>query len=227
MLCVPLKELIKYLTMTRGEVRSFLARKRDLRYQHLTIDASNKCTLLCSQCRRQSNKFLGFPSGENGRDITLSDVKKLSDYFYVFDFCGQVSDPIFCEEFIEILEYLYQIDRYTTVHTAATAKNRNREWYEKAFKANPKAHWIFGIDGLPEESHLYRVGQDGKFLFEMMKLARSMGLNPRWQYIVFKYNENDIERCAKIAEDEGITFEVNVTNRWDEDLKPNNPRWRI
>jgi len=33
-------------------------------------------------------------------------------------------------------------------------------WYESAFESNPNAEWHFGLDGLPEESHLYRINQD-------------------------------------------------------------------
>ena len=41
-------------------------------------------------------------------------------------------------------------------------------WYIKAFKANINARWIFGIDGLPNESHNYRVNQDGEKLFNVI-----------------------------------------------------------
>ena len=42
--------------------------------------------------------------------------------------------------------------------------------YISAFKSNPKANWIFGIDGMPEESKQYRVNQDGEKLFKIMFL---------------------------------------------------------
>jgi MoaA/NifB/PqqE/SkfB family radical SAM enzyme len=208
----------------KNEVYDFLKRGRDLRYQYTTIDASNKCTLLCSGCKRQANKFFGFHPGENGgKDMPFEHFKKLADYFNAFTFCGQVSDPIFCPDLIKMLRYLSDREDqkyWLSVHTAATNKSRQKEWYEEAFLANTKANWIFGIDGLPEESHLYRTGQDGVFLFEMMKLAKKMGLEPRWQYIVFKYNEDHIEKCLQIAKDEGITFELNITSKWPEGQKP-------
>ena len=51
-------------------------------------------------------------------------------------------------------------------------------------EANKNAKWIFGLDGLPKDSHKYRVNQDGNKLYEMMKLGVSMGIFVSWQYIV-------------------------------------------
>lgn len=213
--------------MDKKEVLDFLKRKRDLRYQYVTIDASNKCTLLCPSCKRQGNKNLGISPGEDGKDLPFYHFKKLTDYFNTFSFVGQVSDPIFCPDLIDMLRYLHERKEkcWVSVHTAATSKNRPKEWYEEAFLANPNVNWIFGIDGLPEESHLYRIGQDGVFLFEMMKLAKKLGLEPRWQYLVFKYNENHIDECLEMAKREGIIFELNITSKWPTGQKPTNPEY--
>ena len=50
-----------------------------------------------------------------------------------------------------------------------------------------------------------------------------------WQYIVFRYNENDIEEAKNMALDNGMTFELNSSSRWDENdpLKPTNPKYWI
>ena len=107
---------------------------------------------------------------------------------------------------IEILKYCYDNNIPITINTAASQKSI--EWYEKAFDANLKARWIFGVDGLPKDSHKYRINQDGEKLFEMAKLCAKMGLPVSWQYLVFNYNENDIETCRKMAKDNNIKFDV-------------------
>ena len=113
------------------------------------------------------------------------------------------------------------------MHTAASHKSKN--WYENAFAANRDTKWFFGIDGLPKDSHKYRINQDGKKLFEIVKLCAKMGLYTRLQYIVFKYNENDIETCRKIAQDNNIIFNVIYSGRWRKDdiYKPENPKHYI
>lgn len=216
--------------MTRDEVKEWLRRGRDLRYQYITMDTSSKCTLQCPVCRRQSNKIKGIgPPGEYGKDMPISDFLKINKYFEVFSFCGAVSDPILYENLIEALSIIYktQENPHVWVHTAATAKHKDKAWYEKAFSANPNAIWIFALDGLPETSHKYRVGQDGPFLFEMMKLGVSMGIKVEWQYIVFKYNENDIDIARKMAKEHGMHFELKITNRYEQGQKPLNPKWHV
>ena len=54
--------------------------------------------------------------------------------------------------------------------------------------------WYFALDGLlPEESHKYRINQDGRQVWEVMKMGAEMGCKIKWQYIVFNYNEKHIE----------------------------------
>jgi len=77
---------------------------------------------------------------------------------------------------------------------------------------------------LPKDSHKYRVNQDGEKLFKMACMASKMGLWVKWQYIVFKYNENDIETARKMAKKHNMIFEVQKSSRFfeEDDLKPTN-----
>ena len=53
----------------------------------------------------------------------------------------------------------------------------------------------------------------------MMIRAAAMGLKTTWHYIVFNYNENDVEECQRDAENRNITFVKIVSCRWwTEDL---------
>ena len=131
----------------------------------INIDISNRCPLECMRCQRQTNFTL---EGRKvyGRDATMDEIRKLSDYFSSFNFCGQLSDPVHHPHFVDILEYLYKKDIQVTVHNASSQKPM--KWYIKAFQAHPKAKWIFAIDGLPEESNMYRINQDGEKLYKVM-----------------------------------------------------------
>ena len=105
-------------------------------------------------------------------------------------------------KYIEFLSL--SINHKVKVSTAVSQKPMN--WYESAFASNPDAEWHFGLDGLPEESHLYRINQDGTKLFEVMKLATLMGIKTDWQYIVFKYNQDHIDQAKDMARKHGIIF---------------------
>ena len=60
-----------------------------------------------------------------------------------------------------------------------------------------------------------------------MILAKSKGLNCVWQYIVFNYNENDIEEAKSIALKHDIRFDLLVTSRFipDDPLLPKNQKF--
>ncbi len=194
----------------------------------INIDISNRCPLECMRCQRQTNFTL---EGRKvyGRDATMDEIRKLSDYFSSFNFCGQLSDPVHHPKFVEILEYLYKKDIQVTVHNASSQKPMN--WYIKAFQAHPKAKWIFAIDGLPEESNMYRINQDGEKLYRVMLEAKKhLKQTPSWQFIVFSYNEHNLEKAKKMAVDEGLMFIVLHSSRWmgeDDPLRPKEKEYNL
>ena len=194
----------------------------------INIDISNRCPLECMRCQRQTNFTL---EGRKvyGRDATMDEIRKLSDYFSSFNFCGQLSDPVHHPKFIEILDYLYKKDIQVTVHNASSQKPM--KWYIKAFQAHPKAKWIFAIDGLPEESNMYRINQDGVKMFEVAKEAKKhLKQTPSWQFIVFSYNEHNLEKAKQMAIDEGLMFIVLHSSRWmgeDDPLRPKEKEYNL
>jgi len=194
----------------------------------INIDISNRCPLECMRCQRQTNFTL---EGRKvyGRDATMDEIRKLSDYFSSFNFCGQLSDPVHHPKFIEILDYLYKKDIQVTVHNASSQKPM--KWYIKAFQAHPRAKWIFAIDGLPEESNMYRINQDGEKLYKVMLEAKKhLKQTPSWQFIVFSYNEHNLEKAKKMAVDEGLMFIVLHSSRWmgeDDPLRPKEKEYNL
>ena len=144
----------------QDSINKFFNRKR------INLDIGFRCTLECPKCERQQDYKDIRPVP--GRDMTISEWNKIVDYFDEIQCCGQISDPIFNPYFIDFIKIAKQKDKYLMVHTAASQKPV--KWYNEAFDNMGRGEWTFGIDGLPEESHKYRVNQDGKKLFEMAKL---------------------------------------------------------
>ena len=181
-----------------------------LNRKSINLDITHRCTLECPKCLRRSvpTKNLG--------DLSLDSFKKIISHFDQIEFCGQISDPIFHPQFIEFLELTK--DKRVFVHTAASHKPM--DWYRDAFLANKNATWEFGIDGLPQNSHKYRINQNGEYLFNVMKTGVELGNDIRWQYIIFKYNENDIPEAIDLAQRHKIPIHINKSSRWS---GPNDP----
>tara|TARA_Y100001973_G_C5181794_1_gene325337 strand:+ start:493 stop:1128 length:636 start_codon:yes stop_codon:yes gene_type:complete len=182
------------------------------RNKGLNIDITHRCALECPRCQRQT-QFRDRGKRVYGVDISLEDIKKLAAFYKCFDFCGQLSDPVHHPKFIEILAYLRSVNVKCYVHNASSAKSL--DWYIKAWKANTSATWIFGIDGLPNESHKYRVNQDGEKLFKIMCESKKY-LNTRsvWQYIIFNYNEDHLEEAKRMADEHDLFFIQKQSSRW-------------
>lgn len=176
----------------------------------INLDISHRCTLECPKCLRSFYK--SNDTRVPGYDMTVDEYVKVIGYFKHINFCGNVSDPVFNPHLITFLKLNYERAISCEVHNAATGKPLS--WYKRAFEANPKARWIFGLDGFPEDSHQYRINQDGEALFDAMKLCASMGLDTTWRCIVFKYNESHIKQCQRIANYYGVKFEQVHSSRF-------------
>ena len=160
-----------------------------------------------------------------GGILALKDFVKYFDFFDHFDFCGQVSDPSMHPQFKEMIQLINENKKSCDIHNAAS--HRPEKWYRQVFeecsKSNDMIQWYFGIDGLPKDSHKYRTRQDGEKLYRMMKMATQYikPTNIKWKYIVFNYNQHDIEECKQMAADLGIVFNLVISKRHPPHLKPN------
>ena len=194
----------------------------------LNIDITFRCPLQCPNCPRQA-RYARDHEKVPGHDISLEDMERVTDHFNQIQFSGQLSDPTHHPKFIEILEMCYRKKIDVTVSNASSSKPMR--WYQKAFEANPDARWIFGIDGLPEESHIYRVNQDGVKLYNVMLEARkTLNAKPIWQYIIFKYNEDHIEQAQQMAMEADVRFMYMISSRWegeDDPLMPTNIKLKL
>lgn len=188
----------------------------------VNIDITHRCALECPLCQRYRLKRQG--KKIPGQDMTIKNFKKIVEFFDDIIFCGQRSDPVHHPKFIQFLKIVKDNNKKCSIHNASSTKSK--EWYIEAFKSNPDAKWVFGIDGLPEESHLYRINQDGPKLFDIMiESKKYLNTSPTWKYIVFPYNENHVEHAIQIAKDHDLSFLLVTSSRWkikrNEKYRPN------
>lgn len=183
----------------------------------VNLDIVPNCTLLCSKCMRQHDWWKSL-NKNLFEEISITDYEKIVNCFSYVEWCGQTGDPIFHTKFFTLLEMSKDIK--LDIHSAASHKPK--EWYKKAFETNKDATWIFGVDGLPKDSHIYRINQDGKFLFEVMKMGADMGLEIWWQMIKFRYNQNNIDEVMQLCRDNSINFKLIKSSRFlkNDPLRP-------
>ena len=189
----------------------------------ITLDITHRCLLQCTKCMR--SMFPGL--NKRGKDISLKALEVLLESnVREIDFCGQFGDSIYHPKFIDILEMCNKYDKKFNIHTNGHGKKDS--FWDSVIEVmdkdtNSKFQWIFGLDGLPHQSHIYRVGQDGDAVWEVMKRMAKHSNRICWQYIVFKYNEDNLEQAKQLAEENNIRFWQFISARWDDGYDPLRP----
>jgi len=182
------------------------------------LDISYRCILKCPQCIRQ--KVSSQDQIRRSFDLEEKDFQKILDYYENITFCGQISDPIYHPNFLKFLE----MSEGKKVRIATNGSGQSLEWWHQAYSYGKGTNiWYFGVDGIDKKSELYRIGSNFENVWEMMKLGRDLGHAIVWQYIIFGYNEQDVDRAIEIAKEENFALLFVNTNRG---FEPNNPLFR-
>jgi hypothetical protein len=165
----------------------------------------------CPQCIRQKTS-----SQEQIRrsfDLEEHNFKKILDYYENgITFCGQISDPIYHPNFLKLLKMCHGQGKAVRIATVGSGKSD--AWWDEAFSYGQGENaWYFGVDGIDRKSELYRVGSNFDDVWKRMKQGRDLGHVIVWQYIIFGYNEHEIDRAIEIAKQEDFSLLLINTNR--------------
>jgi hypothetical protein len=188
----------------------------------LNFEAGIGCRLRCGGCMMRfhmkpgSIRYKSY-AWDRRYNIKFDKFKVVLDTFQSVQFCGNLSDPIYHPDFLKSLKYMKGKNIRVEFNTNGSGKTE--KWWREVFELckGEDWYWIFGLDGLPEESHLYRENQKGNQVWDIMKLGRDMDANISWQWIVFKYNQDHIEEGKLLAASEGISFLEMHSSRWVDD----------
>jgi hypothetical protein len=185
------------------------------------IDTSHRCIFRCPQCIRQKTS-----SQEQIRrsfDLEEDQFKKILKYYdHGITFCGQISDPIYHPKFLNLLKMCN--GQRKAIRIATVGSGKSDAWWDEAYSYGVGENaWYFGVDGIDEKSELYRVGSNFQDVWKRMKQGRDLGHVIVWQYIIFGYNEHEIDKAIEIAKEENFSLLLINTNRgfW-----PDNPLFR-
>lgn len=187
----------------------------DIRDVHLEL--TSKCQARCPMCPRRINGGVMNPLVEL-EEISLEEfkawfpvgfIKQLDSLFM----CGNLGDPIIAKDCLEIFKYLKEVNPSisTSMHTNGSA--RNKQWWTELATACDKV--VFGIDGLDDTHHLYRIDTDWHKIIENSKAYIASGGKAHWNMLVFQHNEHQIEACEQMSQALGFElFTMKHTTRF-------------
>lgn len=190
----------------------------DLKQIHLEI--TNNCQASCPMCSRNVNGGLENPLIKI-KDWSIEDFKKIISIEVLnqiegFYFCGTFGDPMMNNDLIKMCQYSKEINPKIRIHIHTNGGARNSEWWERLAKALPEDHLVvFGIDGLEDTNHLYRVGVNFKSLMRNVKAFIAAGGKAQWAFIRFKHNEHQLEQAREMSKELGFhSFHYKESSRF-------------
>lgn len=179
-------------------------RLEEIRQVHL--EPTQRCQAACPMCNRTQkdgkvNRHL------NNADLSLDDIKRLMPPEFVRQLdnlymCGNHGDPIFAPDCMDIFKYLRKENPNIHLSMITNGGARDPEWWEELAGIVDKVE--FSIDGLDDTNHIYRVGVNWNRLEENLDAFTSAGGNAKWTFLVFDYNEHQVEAAERFANLFGI-----------------------
>lgn len=186
--------------------------------RNIHVEVSSKCTLKCPRCPRTElaldhlNREFSLTDFARAFDVaTLSAVSKII-------FCGDVGDPIYAKDFLNIVEYIKK-NSNTTINIVTNGSYKNVQWWDTLGKfLDSKDQVTFSLDGWDQESNQkYRVNSDWNSIVEGIKTLRAASpCIMNWSMIYFNFNENQVARIKQTAQDLGFdTFDTVHSSKFD------------
>jgi pyruvate-formate lyase-activating enzyme len=137
--------------------------------------------------------------------------------------CGNYGDPIYHPEFHDLVSNLKA--RGCNIGITTNGSYRSAEWWQQLIsKLDATDQVIFSVDGIPENFTQYRVNADWQSIQQAMLICANSSVHTVWKYLVFSYNQHDIETADQLRSQLGLSeFRVSLSDRFDqqtEHLKP-------
>ena len=181
------------------------------------LEPTQLCQASCPMCDRNKN---GGEVNQYLKEASLSidDVKKMFPIEFVKQlkhiyFCGNHGDPIFAPDMLEMCEYFREHNPYISLLVTTNGGARTTEWWERLAELDVTVN--FSVDGLEDTNHLYRQGVSWKRVEESMDAFCSAGGYAKWTFLVFNYNEHQVEEAERFSKLLGVKeFIVKKSGRY-------------
>lgn len=185
-------------------------------FSNFELEITDRCNLACPRCSR-TELLEKFPNVKLNHDldlITFSQfIDPVIDQINIFEFKGTMGEPIFHPKFLDWVNWAKAAGKKVFIHTNGQAGKTL--WKRLAPLLDKDDRVIFGIDGMPEDFMKYRVNAKWANLEAAINALRGHA-QIIWQFIVFSYNEHEIEAAKTLSQTMGM----------DEFLVVHSPKWR-
>lgn len=193
----------------------------------LWLDISTHCNAKCPQCHRTDANGLGkadwLPVVQwSFKQFKFAFPPKTLRMFKEIQICGTWGDPMMNKDIYEIIEYVMDNSHGIHVLINTNGSIRDEEWWWKfGTKVRGRVTVFWAVEGITHDQHsFYRQNTDlDKVLRNMESFSAAGGISDVFT-VVFKHNERDMHKIAKISKDHGARHIMFVqSNRYYKHLK--------
>jgi len=187
-------------------------------YKTVHVELSSKCVLKCPRCPRTELEL-----DRLTQEITLDEFKSgfpadVLAKIENFIFCGDIGDPIYATEFLEIVEYIKQ-NSSVRLRIVTNGSYKKAEWWAQLGQLLDYNDQVtFSIDGWNNSSNnLYRVNSDFDSIVLGIKTLRATSkCSIQWSAIYFAFNQDKIDTMQQMATDLGCNrFRTVKSSKFD------------
>ncbi len=202
-------------------------------------EITNRCNAACPMCAR--NVFGGQDTpGMDFDEWSLDEAKKVFDPRFKnlknVLFCGTHGDPIAHSNALPLVETVKRQTK-ATIEFYSNGSARSKTWWADLGRLlsdrRDNGHYrkndlgIFSVDGLSDTNALYRRRTNFEKIMENAEAFIAAGGLARWDFLVFKHNEHQVEEAEALAKKMGFKqFRIRKTSRFS--YSPDGPeKYRV
>jgi MoaA/NifB/PqqE/SkfB family radical SAM enzyme len=190
----------------------------ELRNVHIEI--STRCQASCPMCPRK------FHGGVENTNLKIADWT-FEEFVEIFNvelleqldsiiICGNFGDPIMNDNLIKMCQYVKDGNPEISIRLHTNGGARSTKWWKELYHALPKNHMVyFGIDGLEDTNHIYRIGVNYNIVIKNAQAFIEEGGLAEWVFIKFKHNQHQEQAVEELSKLLGFNrFTVKNTTRF-------------
>jgi len=168
---------------------------------HWHLELSSICTLACSRCSRTEVK-----EGLVQTSLTIDFIRNnfttdLLQHVTRISLCGYDGDPIYCKDFLKIVEYFKTSKPTIELYIVTNGSYKTVEWWEKLkflLNEHDQIHW--SLDGWDQESNeKYRVNSDWDSIVLGLDVFADSTVYKTWDFIYFAHNYTGVDKVTELA----------------------------
>jgi MoaA/NifB/PqqE/SkfB family radical SAM enzyme len=187
----------------------------------LHMETSTECNAACPMCPRETD--IKFDKKNDAVSLSLEKVKELFDDKFIkqLDYmfmCGNYGDPASAPDCIDIFNHFRDVNQNIKLGMNSNGSLRNEKWWSTlgSILSRDNDNCYFGIDGLRDTNHIYRVNTNYDKIMKNAKAFIDAGGKAYWKFLVFEHNEHQVEEARELSKDMGfVGFEPAVSIRLD------------